>query len=356
MGQVPSTLRGCYKDISEREITPWYPVLTLKKSPKEHFKTEGECFEFINEEEKEEDREMGAHFTYSFIERYHGENFFSHALIASHHKAVISDSALFVTYPEYNENVDAKWVFPGTETPFQSFQTNSWMKCIDSNTALMPDTRRLLVTLEQNEHTLLMSPMYGSYMNHSSDLLDGLTFWETGESAKGLLFQGSAKAASLFADRPEHIHRVTLDINTPKTVDWASMYESCSEVFLNDYGYLTRLGEIGLPNDGKFFQEINYCFNRIQNKLPVLVHCSQGQSRSGLFVSILIMLLHLKGVVRLPDDGAALESEALFYRSAMWVSGRHPPLHFSEVWHTFVDFFIAYNLYLDKFFSFPKFQ
>lgn len=354
MGQVPSTLRGFFEDMNEKEITPWYPVLIFKQRPKEHFKPEGECFEFINREEKEEDRKIGVYFTYSLIEKYHGPNFFSYALMASHHKAVISDSASIVSFPEYSKEHE-RWLFPGTETLYQTSDPKSWMSTLFYNTALMPATRRLLTELEEKTRMLLGDPMYGTYMTRASDLLDGLFFLDTKESARGLLFQGSARVAQTGHGLPEYIHRVTLSHNHPKDVPWNTLYESCSEVFLDDTGLLSKTTEFGLPPDGQFFQEIEYCFNRIRNKLPVFVHCSQGQSRSGLFVSVLITVLHLRGVIRLHDI-IELESEALFYRAVIWASSKHPPLVFSEIWHTFVDFFMAYHLYLDKFFSFPEYQ
>lgn len=162
--------------------------------------------------------------------------------------------------------------------------------------------------------------------------------------SKFSIFHASRNGAKLFANDISNIAKNTLRVclENKDGLDSLTQQHFAYNLYvpLDDSSPFSRVPSMGKNEYEQFTNALGFVINWLQeSKGHVLIHCSQGQSRSGLFVVCLLFILHK--IDNIQSDDLNLGT------IISMVSMQRNILDFSPRWYSFLPFFCS-NTVVDK--------
>lgn len=237
----------------------------------------------------------------------------------------------------------------GTEFPMLSEDKNRWLG--EDHNIYDPNSPRSWSTKSVTEASILHERVRELMAVNSEALQlmqdeEGLVsyFWQM-ENASCILsepvelYHASREGAKRY--KGQHTVRYSLENIDGLSEEESQHYEASHFIPLDDGSPLTTDYSMSAEEHRTFFRNLQAAFDDLALKKRVLVHCSQGQSRSGIFVLLLVLALHVHGVLKLPGVADGLSNGDLLLQAVKFIAQKRKIISFSERWHPFIDFFAS---------------
>ena len=264
--------------------------------------------------------------------------------LEQHHKKVIEKAlgvgCVFpVFYPDINRWYDDDMTGPNFN------DGKHWVSRYNSQGVLSPLTVEALNNMHGSVAKL--SETEGGIMRYYAEM-GGFS-----EIIPNRFFHGSRQGANVFWNQ-EHQEacktcglksalRVCLENEDRVNSDAACKFEETIRIPLNDFDPLAAPFSMNLTECDTFFSGLKRAYEVYLNHpdRAILVHCSQGQSRSGIFVLLFLMLLVQTGFSPIDDADSTHSNSVILLRCMNFLLEKRAVVSISDRWQPFIDYFFA---------------